>query len=124
MHLHNTEEVRHVQLLLCAPAHSPLLVVVFCAGERAEYPCGQLSFLVSYRCAVTTITFSFKELVHTSINIYIIILFLEDSVRSSFRLGLITRFAELKVLVKSFERHLRGAAHTPLALPYPFRTST
>ena len=26
--------------------------------------------------------------------------------------------------IASFERRLRGAAPTPLALPYPFRTST
>ena len=40
-----------------------------------------------------------------------------------FRLGLSMRFAELEFSVKiaSFERRLRGAAQTPVALPYPFR---
>ena len=45
-----------------------------------------------------------------------------------FRLGFSIRFAELELSVKyqvaSFERRLRVAAQTPLALPYPFRTST
>ena len=53
-----------------------------------------------------------------------IILFFGDSVRIFFRLGLSMLFSELELSIKiaSFERRLRGAAQTPLALPYPFRT--
>ena len=41
-----------------------------------------------------------------------------------FRLGLSVGFWNLKFLsqIGSLERCLRGAAPTPLALPYPFRT--
>ena len=43
-----------------------------------------------------------------------------------FFLGLRMGFSELEFFgqTASFERRLRGAAPTPLALPYPFRTST
>ena len=43
-----------------------------------------------------------------------------------FRLALSMGFSELEFLgqIASFERRLRGAAPTPLTLPYPFRTST
>ena len=43
-----------------------------------------------------------------------------------FRLRLGMGFSELEVLgqIASFERRLRGAAPTPLILPYPCRTST
>ena len=43
-----------------------------------------------------------------------------------FCLGLSMGFSELEFLgeIASFERRLRGAAPTPLTLPYPFRTST
>ena len=49
-----------------------------------------------------------------------------DSVRSFFRLGLSMGFSELEFLgqIASFERRLRGAAPTPLALHYPFCTLT
>ena len=42
-----------------------------------------------------------------------------------FRLGLSMGFSELEFLgqIASFEHPLRGAAPTPLALPYPFCTS-
>ena len=42
------------------------------------------------------------------------------------RLGLSMGFSKPNFLgqVGSFERRLRGAAPTPLSLPYPFRTST
>ena len=43
-----------------------------------------------------------------------------------FRLGLSVGFSKLEFLgqIALFERRLRGAAPTPLALPYPFCTST
>ena len=43
-----------------------------------------------------------------------------------FRLGLSMGCSELEFLgqIASFERRLRGVAPTPLALPYPSRTST
>ena len=46
--------------------------------------------------------------------------------RSFFRLGLSMGFSELEFLgqIASFERRLRGAAPTPRALTFPFRTST
>ena len=52
--------------------------------------------------------------------------FFLDSVMFFFRLGLSIRCSELEFLgqTASFERRLRGAAPTPLALPYPFGTST
>ena len=61
---------------------------------------------------------------YTSINIHKIVLFFGDSVRRFFRLGLSTGFSELEFLgqISSFERRLRGAAQTPLALPNPFGT--
>ena len=42
------------------------------------------------------------------------------------RLGLSMEFSKLEFLgqIASFERRLRGAAPRPLALSYPFRTST
>ena len=45
---------------------------------------------------------------------------------SSFRLGLSMGFSKLEFLgqIASFERRLRGAVPTPVALPYPFRTWT
>ena len=47
-------------------------------------------------------------------------------VRNFFHLGLSMGFSELEFLgqIALLERRLRGAAPTPLALPYPFRTST
>ena len=47
-------------------------------------------------------------------------------VRRFLRLGLSMGFSELKFvgLIALVERHLRGEAPTPLALPYPFCTST
>ena len=53
-----------------------------------------------------------------------IIIFSFNSVRIFFRLGLSIGFSELDFLgqTASFERRLRGAAQTSLALPYPFRT--
>ena len=47
-------------------------------------------------------------------------------VRSFFRLGLGMGFSNLEFLgqIAAFERRLRRAALTPLALPYPFCTST
>ena len=46
--------------------------------------------------------------------------------RIFFRLGLGMGFSKLESIgqIASFERRLRGAAPTPLTLPYPFRTST
>ena len=58
---------------------------------------------------------------------YITILFFKEAViRSFFRLGLSMGFSKLEFLgqIAPFERRLRGVAPTPLALPYPFRTST
>ena len=58
------------------------------------------------------------------INIYMIILFFGDSVRSFFSSR--PQYAILGTgtlgQIVSFERRLRGAAQTLLALPYPFRT--
>ena len=44
--------------------------------------------------------------------------------RAFFRLGLSMGFSKLDFLgpIAPFERRLRGADPTPLALPYPFRT--
>ena len=59
--------------------------------------------------------------------IFIDVFFLgdRDLVRSFSRLCLSMGFSELEFLgqIFSFERRLRGAAPTPLTLPYPFRTS-
>ena len=62
----------------------------------------------------------------TTIQTYIWSFFFLHSVRSFFRLGLSMGCSELEFLgqIASFERRLRGAAPTPLALPYPFGTST
>ena len=58
--------------------------------------------------------------------IYISILFFRGQAvgQEFFRFGLSMVFSELELLgqIASFERRLRGAAQTPRALPYPFRT--
>ena len=55
-----------------------------------------------------------------------IILVFGDSVRSFFssRSQYAIRGTGILGQIASFERRLPGAAQTPLALPYPFRTST
>ena len=55
-----------------------------------------------------------------------IILFFGDSVRIFFpsRPQYVTRGTGILGQIGSFERRLLGAAPTPLALPYPFRSST
>ena len=57
-------------------------------------------------------------------NIYTIILFGEDSVRIFFPSRPQYAILGTGILgqIASFERRLRAAAQTPLALPYPFRT--
>ena len=62
--------------------------------------------------------------VYRTINICKIILFFRDSVRSLFssRPQYAIRGTGILDEIASFERHLRGAAQTPLL--YPFRTST
>ena len=56
--------------------------------------------------------------------IYIIILFFGGSVRSFYPSRPQYAILGTGILgqIASFERRLRGAAQTPLALPYPFRT--
>ena len=63
---------------------------------------------------------------HAEIISYIYHHFLGDSVRSFFssRPKYALRGTGILGQIASFERRLRGAAQTPLALPYPFRTST
>ena len=60
------------------------------------------------------------------IHIYMIILCFRDSIRSFFssRPKYAIRGSGILGQIASFERRLRGAAPTPLALPCPFRTST
>ena len=63
-----------------------------------------------------------KHLVINTWSMYLSLFFF--SVRSFFRLGLSMGFSEQEFLgqIASFERRLRGAAQTPLALPYPLCT--
>ena len=63
---------------------------------------------------------------HTNIYVYMIILFSGDPVRILFSSRPQIAILGTGILdqVASFDRRLRGAAPTPLALLYPFRTST
>ena len=119
----------HCRRRCCGPLGVAFMSAALVSGAHEKMP----KSVVDYRWVVF-LSFTSSQVVYvnataclrTTSNIYKIILFFRDSIRSflSSRPKYTTRETGILVQIASFERRLRGAAPTPLALPCPFRTST